>query len=116
MVSVTKSCVGKNRTKQNKSVQVQDEPMVLMGQFINMASGSTLQLIFKELPLIGHLDGSIKCLALGFDSGHDLRAMKLSSTLGLLLSEESTWDSLPLLLPPPLLFPLLALSLSQVNI
>lgn len=47
------------KTEQNKSVQVQDEPMVLMGQFINMASGSTLQLIFKELPLIEHLDGSV---------------------------------------------------------
>lgn len=50
-----------NKTKQKRSVQAQDGTVVLMEQseaLINMASGFTLQLIFKKLPLLGCLGGS----------------------------------------------------------
>ena len=49
---------------------------------------------------------SVEWPALDFDSGHDLRVLRLSPELGFMLSWESAQDSFPLPLP------LLALSLS----
>jgi len=54
---------------------------------------------------------SIEPLTLGFGSGHDLRVVRSSPTLGSTLSTELASDSLSLLLPLPL--PLL--SLSKIN-
>ena len=53
----------------------------------------------------------VKRLTLGFSSGHDLRVVRSSPTLGSVLSEVSAWDSLPLPLPLPLP-PVLSLCLS----
>jgi len=43
---------------------------------------------------------SVKRLTLGFGSGHDLRVVGLSLTMGSVLSGESAEDSFPLPLPP----------------
>ena len=39
---------------------------------------------------------SVKCLTLGFGSGHDLMIFGSSPASGFMLSSESTWNSLPL--------------------
>ena len=63
--------------------------------------------INKKLYVKGHLDGSVKCPTLNFSSGHDLRVLELSPTLGSMLGVEPAWDSLS---PSPPVLPLTPLS------
>ena len=55
--------------------------------------------MFVKMPASGQLDGCgqlVECLTFGFGSGHDLRVVRLSPTLGSTLRVESVWDSPPL--------------------
>ena len=60
----------------------------------------------------GRLGGSVKHPTLGFGSGHDLTGMRLTAMLGSMLSMESTWDSVSL--SPPL--PVLSLALAVLKL
>lgn len=53
---------------------------------------------------------SVKLLALGFSSGHDLRIVRLSPSHG-----EFAWDALPLPLPLSLMLLTVSLSLFQIH-
>ena len=62
----------------------------------------------------------VKCLTFDFCSGHDLRVLESSPSLGSARSLESAWDSLfpslcPLPPPPPPGLFSLSLSLSEIN-